>query len=467
MFEEVDIYIDGGTIIPVDPERKIIRDGSIALNKGLILDLGKRIELKNKYKARKLINAAGKLVMPGFINAHIHFCTHLHKGFLPEYLSGSEWVAQAFDIKEIISPEEEIWAARAVLIETLKNGTTCFGEAGALFPESTIEGIKELGMRGRVGQWRGDRISEVLKSKVNGELHYKQQESETEKVIRMNEDFLNKYQGGWENGRIKPWVTLIGSRMASEELLRESKRMADKYNTLLCLHQSAYIDEVKRARKKTGKRPIAWLEDLGVLGPNVLLVHMVVVDDTEIKILKDYDVKVVHCPTTALKLVYGLSTFGKFVEMTNAGITVALGSDASDCSNHHDMIRILNLPALLFKDFRLDAYAMTAEKAIEMATVNGAKAMGWERDIGSLEKGKKADLIILDMKKPEWIPLHNEIQNLVYSASGDSVETVIIDGKIVMEEKVVQNMDEAEVLAKVQESGEKLLKRIERPIAIH
>lgn len=247
--------------------------------------------------------------------------------------------------------------------------------------------------------------------------------------------------------------------------MKESKKMADEYRTMLYMHQSPYIESVYRAREKTGKRPIAWLEDLGVLGPNVLLVHMIAVDDTEIEILRKHDVKVVHCPPTALKLAYGLYAFGRFPEMMNAGVTVALGSDSSECSNHHDMVRILNIPALLFKDMRYDAYAITAERAIEMVTINGAKAMGLEKEIGSLEKGKKADLIILDMKRPEWIPLHNEIQNLVYSATGNSVETVIIDGKMVVENRVVKTIDETEALAKVQEFGERLVKRTGRSIA--
>ena len=321
-------------------------------------------------------------------------------------------------------------------------------------------------MRGRVGRWCSDQASEVSKSISGGEVRYGRMEESTDKVIRTNEEFLKRYQNGLGNGRIKPWVTVIGSMRCSEKLLRESKRMADEYSTVLYMHQSMFIDEVERARDRTGKRPIAWLEELGLLGPNVVLVHMVAVDNTEIEILKKHDVKVVHCPTTALKLVYGLYNFGRFPEMIKAGVTVGLGSDSSDCSNHHDMVRVLNLPALIFKDMRYDVYTMTAERAIEMATINGARAMGLEKEIGSLEKGKKADVIILDMRRPEWIPLHNEIQNLVYSATGNSVETVIIDGRIVVENRMVTTIDESEVLAKAQEFGEKLVKRSGRSIEI-
>jgi cytosine/adenosine deaminase-related metal-dependent hydrolase len=319
-------------------------------------------------------------------------------------------------------------------------------------------------MRGRLGRWCSDDMSDVRKSKAVAKFEFKRQEESTETVLRKNEELLRKYKEGLGNGRIKPWITLLGSRYSSDELLKESKRMADQYNTMLYMHQSPYIDTLYRSREKAGKRPIAWLEDLGVLGPNLLLVHMIHVDDTEIRIVRKYGAKIVHCPSTALKLVYGLSMFGRFPEMMNEAIPVALGSDAAECSNHHDMVRILNLSALVFKDMRFDPYVINAERAIEMATLNGAKVMGLENEIGSLEEGKKADLIIFDMKRPEWVPLHNEIQNLVYSATGDSVETVIIDGKIIIKNRIVQTIDESEVLAKVQELGEKVVKRTGRSI---
>jgi cytosine/adenosine deaminase-related metal-dependent hydrolase len=451
--QEVDVCISGATIITVDAQRRVINDGLIAIDKGSIVAVGKRSELGKLYKGRKSIDGSGKLVMPGLINAHLHFCTHIHKGFLPEVLAGSEWSARAFDIKEIINPEEEAWAAKAVLIETLKSGTTCFAEAGALHPDTTIEAIAGLGMRGFVGRWCSDQMSSRIGKKFG------RQSEPTDLVLKENQSLLDKYKGGIADGRIQPWLNLLGSRWSSEELLKESKRMADAHKTVLNMHQTPYIEEVHRVRAQKGKRPIHWLEDLGVLGPNVLLVHMIGVDDTEIQALKRHDAKVVHCPSTALKLAYGLYAFGRFPEMMNAGVTVALGSDASECSNHHDMIRILNLPAMLFKDMRYDAVAMTAEKAIEMATINGAKALGMEDKIGSLEKGKKADMIVLDTTGPEWVPLHNVIQNLVYSATGSHVETVIVDGRVVVEKREVKTMDECEVLSRVQGLAEGLVKR--------
>ena len=190
---------------------------------------------------------------------------------------------------------------------------------------------------------------------------------------------------------------------------------------------------------------------------------MVHVSQREVEILAKRGVKVIHCPSTALKLSYGLA-YDRFPEMLDAGIPVAIASDASDCSNYHDMVRIMYLAAVLHKDLRQDPEIMGAEVAIEMATINGAKTMGLEKEIGSLEIGKRADIAIFDTRRPEWRPLYNEVQNLVYAATGDSVETVIIDGKIVMEKRKVLTVDEEEVLTRLDAEIADLKTRIKAPL---
>lgn len=186
---------------------------------------------------------------------------------------------------------------------------------------------------------------------------------------------------------------------------------------------------------------------------------MIQVNDREIAMLKEHGAHVIHCPGTALKLAMGLATFGRFPEMLDRGVNVGLGTDAVDCANYHDMIRVMYLAAVAFKDFRFDGNVMGAETAIEMATINGARALGMEHEIGSLEKGKKADVIMLDMQTVDWIPLHNPIQNLVYSANGSSVQTVIVDGRIVMEDREIKTVDEGKILGECQRTSEEMLRR--------
>ena len=239
--------------------------------------------------------------------------------------------------------------------------------------------------------------------------------------------------------------------------------MADRYGVPLKMHLANYLETVHETKARTGYRPVEHLEKLGVLDKNVILVHMVHVSQKEVEMLAKRGTKVVHCPSTALKLNYGLM-FDRFPEMLDAGIPLAIGSDASDCSNFHDMVRVMYLAAVLHKDLRNDPEIMGAEKAIEMATINGAKTMGLEKEIGSLEVGKKADIAIFDTRRPEWRPLHNEVQNLVYSATGDSVETVLIDGRIVMEKRKVLTINEEEVLRRLDLEIQDLRTRIKAPL---
>jgi len=201
------------------------------------------------------------------------------------------------------------------------------------------------------------------------------------------------------------------------------------------------------------------LHKLGVMGPNVVMVHMLHVADREIRLLAETKTNVIHCPTTALKLNYGLSSHGRFPEMLEHGVNVAIGTDASDCSNFADMIRTMYVAAALPKDYRNDAGISCAETAIEMATINGAKAIGMEKEIGSLEIGKKADVIVINMHRPEWYPNFSEVQNLVYSAAGDCVETVFVGGRMIMENRKVLTVDEDEILDRCAELGEQVLAR--------
>jgi len=449
--KKVDTRIDSGVILTVDPERRIIENGSVVIDKDRILDLGKTKEIKDKYVANRVLNATNKLIIPGLINAHIHFCHHNHKGLCPEIFPSELWSNFVHkNFSTLLTSEHGIYGGLAVLLETLKSGCTCFLEAGSYHEYEVMEEIGRIGMRG----WMGKRVYDQVTTRHPINI------MSTEECLSANEKFLQKYKDRLRNGsRVKPCVVLVGLGMISDKLLIESKKMADKYGVPLHMHESADLESANMSYSRTGHRPVEHLHRLGFLGPNVVLVHMNYVNDREIQMLKESDTKVTHCPSTAFRLVKGLSSFGRFPEMMNAGVTVALGTDASDCSNFHDMIRLMYLTAVVWKDARMDASSMTAEKVIEMATINGARALGMEKEIGSIEKGKKADIAILDMDRPEWVPRLNLVQNLVYSATGDSVDTVIVDGEIIMENRVVKTVNEEEILRRAQELGEDILKR--------
>jgi 5-methylthioadenosine/S-adenosylhomocysteine deaminase len=207
------------------------------------------------------------------------------------------------------------------------------------------------------------------------------------------------------------------------------------------------------SRKTNDTIPLATLDAMGVLGPRTKLTHMVYVDDDDIARLAARGVKIAHCPTAALKHTKGLVTHGRFPEMLARGVTVSLGGDSGNGSNHFDMLRLMHLTALLYKDMRLDTRVMPPETVLEMATIHGAAALGLERTIGSLEPGKRADLVLYDLDVPEWRPLLDPVNNLVYAATGASVRTVMIDGRVVLDEGAVTTIDERDVYRRVEHLG--------------
>ena len=449
MAEKVDYLLAGGTVITVDPERRIIRDGAVAIRGNRIAAVGKAADLEREYTADRAIDARRKIIMPGFVNAHIHFYHTIHRGLVPENLNGWPWSNFVHgNIATHLTPEDEIYSGLGILLETLKSGTTTVMEAGVYDPAIVIEKVSQIGMRGLMGRRCHD-----LGIFGQGKSHRLE---DTDTCIRENRKFLVKHKDGCNGGLIKACVDIAGSGRATDRLFIESKKMADEFGVTFHVHVAINPDEVTVTRLATGHRPVEHLYKLGVLGPNIAMVHMIGVLDWEIDMLAETGANVIHCPSTAIKLSYGLSTVARFPEMRAKGVNVAVGTDASDCSNYADMVRLMYLAAVLPKDYRYDAGAGSAGEAIEMATINGAKALGMEDEIGSLEVGKKADVILIGTKDPAWCPMHSEVQNLVYSATGDSVETVLIDGKIVMEDRAVKTVDEEEILEKLEELAVKM-----------
>jgi 5-methylthioadenosine/S-adenosylhomocysteine deaminase len=246
---------------------------------------------------------------------------------------------------------------------------------------------------------------------------------------------------------------------SSDELLKAAKGLADRYHTGMTLHQSNRPATVQMYLDSYGKRPVEYLEDLGVLGPNMLLAHVIDLDTREIDAIARTDTKTVMCPTAALKLGSRMTTTAQLPEMVARGICVSLGTDAGNNSNLLETMRSMYLVAVLYKDARGTTNVVPAELAVELATLHGARAVGLEHDIGSLEAGKKADLVLFDTRRPEWRTLFNPINSLVYNADGRSVHTVIVDGHIVVEDHTPCYVDEWELMRKVQTLGERLLAR--------
>ncbi|MCC7104556.1 MAG: amidohydrolase [Chloroflexi bacterium] len=440
--EQVDILIEGGSYVTMDATRRIIRDGAVAIKGDRIAAIGKRDELRQRYRGARTIDASSRVTFPGLVNSHIHFYHNMHRGMAPDNLDGNDWSNFVHaNVAPVLTAEDEVWAGYLVLLEIMKSGSTTFLAAGSYNPNPVMEAIPRVGLRGFEGRRTYDYVHLGHQALVDS----------TEKCLRENEAVMERFAEGFDNGRIKPCVNIVGLGRVTDELIVKSKELADRYGAVLNMHQCAFPEEVQSIKERTGTTPIKHLERLGALGPNVVLVHMVHVTDEEIEILARTKTNVVHNPGTALKIMYGMAPYGKFPEMIKAGVNVALGTDAGDCANFMDIVRAMYLAAVCYKDIRFDPNVMGVETALQMATLNGAKALGLADQIGSLEVGKKADLVLFNSDTPEWQPLYCEPYNLVLSACGDTCDTVIVDGKILMEGRQVKTIDEAEVIAKIKE----------------
>ena len=440
----VDLLVDAWYVVTMNESRDIIHRGSLAIRDDIIIDVGKTSELETKYIPKRRIGGDRFVVTPGMINTHIHITGEpITRGYVPDDTPFMEnvfvWLCTLYSVQR---PEEEIASAKLASVEMLRSGTTCFLEAGTIlhFDEVFAE-LSTIGIRGRVGSWVWDIPPEPSV--------YRQS---TDQAITKLQRQLEKYH--CPNDLLSAWSILVGHTTCSDPLWKAAKTFSDQYDVGMSFHMSPAEMDPEGFITSFGQRPIVHLADIGVLDHKCALTHAVRVSDAEIDILAKVGASIAHCPTTALKVSYGITQVGKFPEMVQKGINVSLGTDGNNASNYSDLMRAAYLVAGLFKDAREDPQMFPAEKAFEMATIDGAKTMLMQDQIGSLEVGKKADLVLHDTDRPEWRPLLNVMNQLVWSADGRGVHTVLVDGKIVVENYVCITVDEERLWADVQSMGE-------------
>jgi len=433
-------------VVTVDRERRIIQDGSILVEDGKISRVGKAAALANT-RADRVIDAGHLLVTPGFVNGHMHISyAHAVRGIFPDNLASP--LNHVFKLQMAMTEEEEHATTLLGLVELLKSGTVCFVDPGSTkFPDACLQAYDDAGIRVIIGECVSDE-----------EAPFPLPRYSTSEGVKKTAAFLGKWQGRLD-GRIRAWAMPFSPETCSADLLRGVKRVADEHQTLLTLHHGSGPQARKDYQARYGKTPTEYLESLGVLGANVVLAHSLGVDDSEIECLVRTGTKVAMCPVTAAKGGRGVPEHGRMPELLAKGVKVALGCDSPNNSNHLDIVRAMNMAAIQYKDARQDTRMIPAEAALEMATIVGAQALGVDGEIGSIEPGKKADLVLFDTQRPEWQALFNPINNLVYNADGRSVHTVIIDGKVVIDAYRQTFVDEPRLFAKVQEIGEKLQTR--------
>jgi 5-methylthioadenosine/S-adenosylhomocysteine deaminase len=327
----------------------------------------------------------------------------------------------------------------------VKTGTTTFCEAGTcIHPDAVLRAMPEVGIRGILGKWTWDLPQAPQAMKQT-----------TDQALRLNEEMLNKVKK-LGNEKIAAWPLLLGMGTVSDDLMIGAKRLAEDYGVGIGMMHSSSIPSMETRNKIERLRHF---EEIGLLGRNLKLTHMVYLDEDEMDLLKKYEVKVSHCPTAAMKHCKGLSRYGKFPEMVEKGICVSLGADSANGSDHLNMLRIMQLVASLYKDVHMKESIFPAESVLEMVTLRAAEALLMEKKVGSIEPGKKADLVLFDRDHPEWRPLLNLANTLVYSVSDRTIESVFIGGRQVLKEGKLVGIDEQAIYAKAEDLSRKLLQR--------
>lgn len=452
----VDLMIVDTIIVTMDEERRVIRDGALAVTGNVIVAVGKSADLQRDYRARELIDGRRFVITPGLVNTHVHVTGEpLTRGLVPDDSGFQENVFQwLVPIHMAYTEADERLACQFAALEMLRSGTTCFLEAGTIrFLDPVIDGLTEIGIRARVGQWAWDFSPDDQRYPP----------AATDAAIALLADELARYPAGGGQ-RIAAWPILIGHMTCSGALWRAAKELADRHGVGVAAHMSPVQADPDWYLGRHGRRPIEYLADLGVLGPNVMFTHAVHLDDSEVGLLGDARGNVSHCATSALKGAYGVTAVGRIPELQARGVNITVGTDGNNNSNYHDLMRATYLLAGLFKDSRRDPTLFPAEEAFGCATVNGARALQMADQIGSLEVGKKADFVAHDTHRPEWRPLFNVANQLVWSADGRGVHSVWVDGVRLVDDYRCTTVDEDRIYAEVQKAGEAIVARSGLPI---
>ncbi len=394
-----------------------------------IADLGPSVE------ADQTIDGTDLALLPGLINTHTHAAMTLFRGYADD-MELHEWLQEKiWPLEQKFQPEDIYWGTRLACLEMIRSGTTCFNDM-YFHLEQQARAVEDAGIRAVLAEG----FIDLLDPEMGEELLSRSMEL-IKKVKTMNCD------------RITLGLGPHALYTVSKESLQKMKEISDEEDMLIHFHLSETKEEVDNCRKEHGKSPTKYLQDIGFLGPKLLAAHSVWLDEEEIGLLAKAGVKVSHNPVSNMKLAVGGAV--PYRQMKKAGINVSLGTDGTASNNNLDMFESMKFASLLQKFAFNDPTIMPAEDAFKMATINGAQALGI--DAGVIEIGKLADLILVDLKSPSFNPNHNLISNVVYSASGSCVDTMICNGKILMQGGVVDG--EEEVLDRAREVAEDLLRR--------
>jgi len=435
----VDLLITGGTIVTMDADRRIIENGFVIVKGDSIVALGEGLpHMPNgPIFTKQTIEAKGALVLPGFINGHTHAAMTLLRG-LHDDVTLDDWLRKYIFPAEAKNVTEDFvrWGTRLAAAEQIRSGITTFADM-YYFEDAVAEETKAAGMRGVLGETFLD--FPAPDNKTNAAM------------LDYTEKFLKRWQG---DPLIHAAAAPHSIYTCSKKTLQDSAALARKYHAPILIHVAEMKKELDDSLKQNALTPVQYLDKIGILGPDVLAAHCIFVDEKDRKILAQRQVGCVHNPSSNMMLASGIAPV---VEERAAGIAVGLGTDGPAGSNNDlDLMEEMDLAAKLQKIIKMDPRALGAKSVVEMATIEGAKALHMEKEIGSLEVGKKADVILIGLDEPNAVPMYDIYAQLAYALKGSDVETVVIGGRVVMRDRKLLTLNEPEILAKAREYGKKV-----------
>jgi 5-methylthioadenosine/S-adenosylhomocysteine deaminase len=423
--KSVDLIVRGGTVVAMDERGSVFEDGAVAVHRGRIVAVGKRSDIEKNYAGRETIEARGRVVMPGLINGHTHIPMTLFRG-LADDLDLNEWLTKYIFPAEAKNVTEDFVrvGTRLGLAEMIRGGTTTYCDM-YYFEDAIADETAKAGVRGVLGET-------VIDFPVADNKTFAEALSYTEK-------FIEKWRG---HALITPAIAPHAPYTVSEDHLKAVRDLANRLKSPIVIHVAETRKEVDDVTRDHGASPVAYLARIGFLDDRVIAAHTVHLTDEEIELLKRLGVGAVHNPQSNMKLASGVA---RVPQMLKADVALGLGTDGAASNNDLSMWEEMDTAAKLHKLMSNDPSVLPAREVLEMATIRGARALHLEREIGSLEPGKRADIIIVDLDDLSQTPMYNIYSNLVYATKAGDVRTVVIEGRVVMRDRRLLTLDEATV----------------------
>jgi len=440
---EVDLIVTGGTVVTVDAAGRVIENGAVAIDGADIASVDTAATIAKQFRGRATIDASGQIVLPGLINTHTHAPMVLFRG-LADDLPLMEWLNNYIFPAEskTVSPEFVRAGTRLAALEMIESGTTTFTDM-YYFEEEIARETRSAGLRGVLGQT-------IIQFPVADA------KTPADALARADK-FITEFRG---DPLITPAVAPHAIYTLDGPTLRAARELSKRHNVPTLIHLAESRDETKVAEERRAPSPVAYLEGLGFLGPGVVGAHGVWVSDADIQVLKMHNVGISHNPESNMKTASGAAPVPAYVR---AGVSVGLGTDGAASNNDLDMFEAMRFAALLAKQESNDPATLSARTVLEMATIRGARALGMEARIGSLEAKKRADLITVSVAGARQTPMYDPISHLVYVIHGDDVRNTIVNGKVLMRDRKVVTLDATAVIADARSWAEKVRAAVKLP----